>query len=308
MSKAHAHSSPYLFLSSNHDDTPFDGVAVNVKLLLKLIQDHNEASTKDDDGRKAQRMAGMISIIEDVKTRIEKSHRPGKVELWHYCNSKIKQSQITREKKPQEPIQGENQKLRKELSATLTAQKSLEKMFSSLGKEKEIIAAELARKVQELNGMEEHLNDLKAQNEMLSDKVKNCAAEHKKKKGGDTPAGNAGVQERNRTLSDQLLKSLEGYRSLKRKLKDAQEENVGIRMTVEEIAKKIAVGLEKIHDFRRRVARQNEEPMNVEEELSAVERMFRSFQAKLTIGGAKRSEYVKPKADMSADEAPPVLA
>ncbi|XP_077211177.1 uncharacterized protein LOC143846589 [Tasmannia lanceolata] len=309
MSKGRAYSSPDLLPSSSHsstqDDTSLEGVAVNVKLLLKLIQDHNEASTKDEDSRKEQRVAGMISIIEDVKTRIKKSQRSGKAEL-RRCNTEIRRTQIPKEKKSeesQEPKQEENQKLRKELSASLTAQKSLQKMFSSLGKEKEIMAAELARKVQELNGMEEHINDLKVQNEMLSAKVKNYATENKEKKSGGEPK--EALQERNKVLSDQLLKSLDGYRSLKRKLKETQEENIGIRKMMGEIEKEVAVGLERIHGFRQR--RKNEDSMNFEEELSMVELMFQCFQAKVTISGPKRSECVKPKADILAEKAP-VLA
>ncbi|KAB1207748.1 hypothetical protein CJ030_MR7G017749 [Morella rubra] len=90
-----------------------------------------------------------------------------------------------RGKKSDEPLIDEKEiGLRKELNASLAARKSLEMLYSSLGKEKEIMASELSRKVQELSGMEELINDLKAQNEMLRAKVQTCAEEHKEKKCG----------------------------------------------------------------------------------------------------------------------------
>jgi len=180
-------------------------------------------------------------------------------------------------------------------------------MFSSLGKEKEIMAAELARKVQELNDLEEHLNDLRAQNEMLSAKVKVCATEHKEKKsgGGDTQ-GNAGLQERNKKLSEQLLKSLDGYRSLKRKFKDAQEEKAGIQAKMAEMAVEVTAGLNRIHDFQQRIAGRNGKSVEIQEELSALEDMFRCFEMKVSKNCQKRSECVKPEADINPGKLPVV--
>ncbi|XP_058070876.1 uncharacterized protein LOC131219893 [Magnolia sinica] len=317
MNEGRANSSPELPSPSNPDDSTLEGVAASVKLLLKLVQEHNDAaaSNKDIDGRKTQRVASMIGVLDDIRSRIEKSQPSGRklkreAEL-RRCNTDLRRTQNPqKERKLQEPIHEENQRLRKELSTNLAARKSLERMFSSLGKEKEIMATELARKAQELNGMEEHINDLKAQNEMLLAKVKCCASEHKEKKinGGGDLHGNVALQERNKALSDQLLKSLEGYRSLKWKLKDSQEENAGIRAKLVEIRKEALVGLDRIHDLRQRVAERDDPTVDIEEELSAVESMFKCFEAKVVIGGPKRSEGTKAKAADVVAEKSPVLA
>jgi DNA repair exonuclease SbcCD ATPase subunit len=80
-----------------------------------------------------------------------------------------------------EQAQEENQKLQKELSTKLTDLKNLHIMFSTLGREKEIMAAELALKARLLGDMEEHLNDLKEQNKTLSNKLEAYARENKTK-------------------------------------------------------------------------------------------------------------------------------
>ncbi|KAF9608170.1 hypothetical protein IFM89_007556 [Coptis chinensis] len=57
----------------------FVGLTTNVKLLLKIIQDHNSAFPKEDGGRKMQRrVAGMLTILDDVKHRIQKSQSSDK--------------------------------------------------------------------------------------------------------------------------------------------------------------------------------------------------------------------------------------
>ena len=60
-----------------------------------------------------------------------------------------------------EQARDENQNLQKELSTKLTDLKNLRILFSNLGREKEIMAAELALKAKLSSEMEEHLNDLK---------------------------------------------------------------------------------------------------------------------------------------------------
>eukprot|EP01018_Ginkgo_biloba_P005046 Gb_06337 [translate_table: standard] len=124
-----------------------------------------------------------------------------------------------------------NQKLRKELSTKVTELQNLGVMFSSLGKEKEMIAAELLLKVSVLGGMEEDLNDLKERNRILSNKLEAYARQHKAKI-RDLQGTVAVLQDRNKILSDQLLKSLEGCRALKRKVKGLQEENRGFHSEI----------------------------------------------------------------------------
>jgi len=267
------------------------GIASNIKLLLKLIQDHSEASTKENDDRKVQRVAGMIKIIDDAKSRIEKCKSSGKKEL-RRCNTDLRPNAPRVNKKSNEPITDEKERLRKELNASLAARKSLEIMCSSLGKEKEIMASELSKKVQELCGMEELISDLKAQNEMLLRKVQTCVEEHIEKKcnRGEVAQGNAGLHERNRALSEQLLKSLDGYRSLKRKFKEAKEENIGILATMEEMGMGVQAGLDRVRSFRQQMASRNEKEVDIEE-ISALENMFESFNIKISKHGHKKSTH-----------------
>lgn len=320
MSRVRAISSPDLLPSSlndhtNHnqniqdrpDDLSLEGVSTNIKLLLKLIQDHNEACAKDiNDERKLQRVAGMMTnILDDVKFRIQKCQTLSKkreAEL-RRCNTDLRPGHVPRDKKPTEAGGEERQKMKKELNASLAAQKSLEIMCSSLGKEKEIMATELARMVQELSGTEELVNDLKAQNEMLLEKVQNFVAEHKEVE----TLGNEALQDRNKALSEKLLKSIDGYRSLKRKLKEAQEENAGLHMTLEEVGVDVAAGLDQIRSFRQRIITGNEQAVDIEEEMSALAHMFERFEIKATKHRQKKSECVKPKVVIKASS-PSVLA
>lgn len=231
----------------------------------------------------------MTNILDDVKFRIQKCQTFSKkreAEL-RRCNTELRPIHGPRDK-ASGAGSGE-QKMKRDLSMSLAAQKSLEVMCSSLGKEKEIMATELARKVHELSGTEELVNDLKVQNEMLMEKVQYCMNEHK----GMETLGNASLQERNKSLSEQLLKSIEGCRSLKKKLKDAKEENAGLHMTMEEVGLDVAAGQGLIRSFRHRIAS--------EKEISALERMFENFETKATKHRQKNTECVKPKAVIKAN-------
>lgn len=310
-----AFSSPDLAKASSSnaerpEDLSFEGIAASVKLLLKLIQDHTEASTKDQDHRKPQRIAGMITILDDVKTRIQKSQPVAKrsVAELRRCNTDLRPNHAPRDKKLCEPITDDKEKLRRQLSASLAARKSLEVLCSSLGKEKEIMAGELARKVHELNEMEELINDFKAQNASLLAKVQNCAAEHKEKRcSAGEIQGNAALQERNKALSEHLLKSLDGYRSLKKKYKDFKEENTAMRATMEELGKKVEAGIDQILGFRQRIATKEEQEVDIEEEITALEGMFDSFNMKIKKHIQNKSDCGKPKAPINASK-PSVLA
>ncbi|KAL0305450.1 UNVERIFIED_CONTAM: hypothetical protein Sradi_5962300 [Sesamum radiatum] len=128
-----------------YDDSALEGVAAHVKLLLKLIKDHKDAcdnKEKKNDARRMLRVATMMTILDTIRSRIQKCQSFGGK---RYAGD------------------DEKDKLRRELGASLAARKSLEIMCSSLGKEKEIMAAELLKKVHELNEMEELINDLKDQ-------------------------------------------------------------------------------------------------------------------------------------------------
>ncbi|KAF9608188.1 hypothetical protein IFM89_007574 [Coptis chinensis] len=88
------------------------------------------------------------------------------------------------------------------------------------------------------------------------------------------------VCSRTRNHQNHSFKSLDGYRSTKRKMKEAQDENARYRAKVKEVAEEIVRGLERIHGFQQR----NAGRVNVEmvEELSAVEHMLRELETKVS--------------------------
>ncbi|XP_044509625.1 uncharacterized protein LOC123228334 [Mangifera indica] len=284
MNKHRTFSSPELapdVSPSLPEDHSLEGIAANVKLLLKLIQDHNEASTKDQDDRKTQRVAGMISIIDDVKTRIQKSQSVRRTAELRRCFTDLKLNRPPKDKRTTEVPTDEKEKLRKQLTESLAARKSLEVICKSLGKEKEIMATELAKKVHELNELEEHISDLKAQNEILLGKVQHYADEQKEKKSnGMEIQGNAALQERNKTLSEQLLRTLDGYKSLKRKYQDAKEKNIAMKATIEKTGIEVAAGVNRLKGLRQLIATE-EKPAKVEAEISALETTFQGLKTRL---------------------------
>ncbi|KAI4297370.1 hypothetical protein L6164_037265 [Bauhinia variegata] len=287
------------------DDIGFEGIATNVKLLLKIIQDYNGGKSNED--RKTQRVAGMISIIDEIKNRIQKVQTSAKrrAEL-RRCNTDLKPNNIPRDKRATDNliITDEKERLKRELGASLVATKSLQAMCSSLGKEKEIMARELARKAQQLTEMEEFINDLKAQNENLLEKLQACnmvqkekEEERKQSSNEGEMQGNMALQERNKALSEQLQKSLEGYRCLKRRLKETQEENQENDAVMEEMESEIQAGKDRLHGLKEQMMRRNEETdKNITEEISDIENMLHSLQVKISKLREKKSEYDRANA------------
>ncbi|XP_038895691.1 paramyosin [Benincasa hispida] len=272
-----------------HVDQNFVGVSTNVRLLLKLIHEYKEASMKGNNGSKDQRISEMMLILDEVKSQIQKSQSTGKrmeAEL-RRCNTDLRRNLPKDKKTTNEPIiTDEKERLRRELNASVAARKSLESICSSIGKEKEIIAKELARTVQQLHGMEEHVNDLKAQNEMLMCKVQACVAEHRVKKNNvpDAQGNIEALQKRNKVLTEQLLKSLDAYRSLKRKLKEYQEKRNGANARMEEMGLQVRAGLNRIHSFKEMMITQtdDEKQIDIEHEISALEQMFKCFDFEIS--------------------------
>ncbi|KAK4421055.1 hypothetical protein Salat_2056000 [Sesamum alatum] len=305
-----------------YDDSALEGVAANIKLLLKLIQDHKDACDKEkNDSRRMLRTATMITILDNVRDRIQKSQSFGKKRSeadLRRCNTDLRPDNVANDKRQSsEPaVDEEKERLRRELNASLAARKSLQAMCSSFGKEKEIMAAELSRKVQELNGMGELVNDLKAQNETLLQKVQACVSKHKEKKysgvsgvGVGESQGNVALQERNKALSEQLLRSLDGYRSMKRKLKLAQEENVKMHLIMDEMRETIMKSHERVRSFKDRLSLSSGSnlPVDVQEEILALESMFECFQMIATKYDKKQGECIRPKGKINACK-PSVLA
>ncbi|KAM7260146.1 hypothetical protein ACFE04_015887 [Oxalis oulophora] len=288
------------------EDSGLGGVTTNVKLLLKLLHDHQDACSRDNNDRRTQRVAGIMTILEDVKSRIQKSESFGKqkrmAEL-RRCNTDLRPNRAPnpREKKHNESTTDEKEALKRHLSASMQARKSLEVMCSSLGKEKEIMASELAKRALELDEMEEIIGELKSQNQTLSAKVQAFAAEQSQKRVvvGETP-GNLALRDRNKALSQQLLRSLDEYRTLKRKYREVKEKNVEIVGTMEELEVEVEDGLDQVRRFRHRLDMREEQPVDIEEEVSAIEHMLKGFDMKISKHVLKKNEFPHPKAEINA--------
>ncbi|XP_019180027.1 PREDICTED: spindle assembly checkpoint component MAD1 [Ipomoea nil] len=321
----------------SYDDSALEGVAANVKLLLKLIQDHKDACKKEKkDGRRMLRVATMMTILDNVRTRIQKCQSFGNknrdVVLAEVPSRRsytdLRSGMRRYHQEQQQAAAGsgdeENARLRKELSASLAARKSMEVMCSSLGKEKEIMAAELSRKAHELNGMEELINDLKAQNRTLMEKAQECASEHKDQDKSSSSSNKGSpseenvhrqtaLQERNKTLSERVQIALDGYRSMKRRLKEVQEENAAMRATMEEMGAKASAGLERIRGFKEKFSVEEEKDSSsvyIRGEIAELEHMFECFEMQISKhgGGQVKGECVKPNGEIINPRKPSVLA
>lgn len=301
------------------------GVAANVKLLLKLIQDHKDGCEKEkNDSRRMLRVATMMTILDNVRERIQKcqsfGNKRSQAEL-RRCNTDVRRNQIPRDKRAEPVVEDEKERLRRELAASVAARKSLQIMCSSLGKEKEIMGTELLKKVHEVSEMEELISALNAQNKTLLQKVQECASQHKGKKysgagaaasgGGEAQVINA-LQERNKVLSEQLLKSIDGYRSMKRKLKAAQEENVMMHSIMNEMGGKAVVSLERVKSLKERISSssssESESPVDVKEEIGALESMFEGFQMLVGKHDAKQGDCAQREGQINACKPPSLLA
>lgn len=308
-----------------------------MKLLLKLIQDHQIACDQDkNDHRRMLRVATMMTILDNAKDRIQKCQSFGlkKTEPSELrrCNTDLRRNSIPRDKKPSvvpemevvveeeaaAAVDGDKERLRRELIASLAAQRNLKAMCSSLGKEKKFMEAELSKKVHELSEMEELLNNLKAQNETLRQKVQECLSEHKDRKSGGGGGGSSGdmqaalvLQERNKALSEQMLRSIDGYRSMKRKLKVAQEENAMLHSTVDEVGAKVVRSLERVRSLKEKMTSSPppgaDPPLDLQEEIIGLESMFERFEMLVEKHEKKRGDCSRPNGEISAYK-PSVLA
>ena len=286
--------------TSNNEQTEefgMQGLATNVRLLLKLIQDHNGSTTKDNDERKFHRVNGMMFLLDEVRSRVQKvqSSTKKRAEL-RRCNTDIRPNTPNDKKAPDVAID-EKEILRKELNASLVARQSLQAMCSSFGKEKQIMASELARKAQELSELEELIDDLKTQNDMLMGKLHACNSEQKEKKSssGGQMEGNMVLQERNKALSEQLQKSIDGYRSLKRKLKDVQEEKGEMNATMEKMGLEIKSCIDRIHSFKEQMETTNLDTRDIKKEILVFEYMLESLNKKISKYSQNKTYYAKPK-------------
>lgn len=228
----------------------------------------------------------MIAILDDVKTRIQKYSTPVRKSLKEFrrCNTDLRPQRCSA---ADVVVIDEKDKLRRELHASTSARKSLEAICCSLGKEKKIMSLELTRKVHQFNEMKELINDLKAQNQTLLTKVRACVHDHNFDNNNYHHGGCGGMinipalQDQNKALPDQLFKSLDRYRSLKRKYKDAKKENVGIQTTMEDIGFEVAQGLGRLHGIKQQLATEQVQKSDIEKEISELQCMFQSFNMKI---------------------------
>ncbi|KAL8045608.1 hypothetical protein ABFX02_08G125400 [Erythranthe guttata] len=338
MNQSRAISSPDLVSPStrpehHYDDSALEGVAANIKLLLKLTQDHKEACDKEkNDSRRMLRVATMMTILDNVRDRIQKCQsfgnikRTSEAEL-RRCNTDLRRNPIPRDKRNHHGIGGEpvvedeKERLKRELAASLAARKSLQVMCSSLGKEKEIMACELSKKVHEMCEMEELIEHLKERNNTLLQKVQECASEHyneRRNSGGGLGGGGGGgqsqaaataaLQERNKVLSEQLLKSLDGYRAMKRRLKLVQEENVTMHGIMDEMGGKVVISIERVRRLRERMNKESEPSPggDFRREIEALERMFERFRT--LVEKRDKNCVIQHKGEINACKPPSVLA
>lgn len=263
-----------IIYEQQYDDSGLDGAAAPIKLLLKLIQDHKDACGKgQSDSRRMLRVATMMTILDTVRTRIQKCQSFGNKtseSALRRCNTDLRLSQPPKDKKGRvEAVADEKEKLRRELSACTAARKRLEMMCSSLGKEKEIMAAELSRKAHELSEMEELMHGLKAQNENLVRKVQECV-------GGESE-GSVDLEEQNKFLREMLVRSHEGYQSMKEKLSQAREENVALCNTIDEMRGKIESSLSRVQRLKEHVVASSSS-VDADEDIESLENVFEHFQ------------------------------
>lgn len=291
MNTLRANSSPDLPSSDQYDDSALEGVAANVKLLLKLIQDHKHACNKGQkDSRRMLRVAGMMTVLDNVRTRIQKcqsfGNKRSEAELKR-CTSDVK---LNRSFSKDGKTADETEALSKQLNASLAAQKSLEVMCSILGQEKEIMVKELARKNSELSALEEHIDDIKTQNSSLLQKVKEFATGQSDKAGEgiNESQGNVDLQEQNKVLSQQLLRSLDGYRYMRRKLQNSQEETLQLRETMEEISEKAIAGLQRIRELKKQNDKESDTAVDLKECTTELENVFQSLQEMVLKHGQKK--------------------
>ncbi|KAG6473143.1 hypothetical protein ZIOFF_067050 [Zingiber officinale] len=246
----------------------------NVKLLTRLIQDFAGA---DAGGRKAQCITEMMAVLGDMQSQVQKANVPRRREAeLRRCNTDLRRGAPQRDRaKPLDPAASDTpdvQKLRRELFSSFNARRNQERMCASLSREKEFIATELARKVRELGEAEELVEDLRRQNSVLLEKLKACAPGENGDAGdGEARSHNSALQERNKALTEQLLRSVDAGRVMKRRLAEVQEENARVAEVTVAVAKSVGRIREKL----------NAGCAEVEEEVKSLDRVLIGLQGKL---------------------------
>lgn len=200
----------------------------------------------------------MMTILDNIRSRIQKCQLKSKrseEELRRYnSNSDLMPKHSPRDSKHggDHPGGDEKEMLRKALNGSMAERKSLEIICSGLGKEKEIMTSELAKRIHVMNEMEELNSDLKKQNKSLLEKVIECASEHMGGFISGETQGDGYLKERNKALSEHLQIAIQGYRSMKKKTKELNEENMMIRAMMEETRQEVRGSLERLKFIQRK--------------------------------------------------------
>lgn len=235
-------------------------------------------------------MATMLTILENIRLRIQRCQFKTKTtETGMWPSSSISDGE-----QQQQQYTGEDEKemLRKALSASLAARKSLELSCTNLVEDKKIMTIEITRTTHLIKETEERINDLKDHNQLLAKKVKKCKCEHRNKRGygsnnNNTSAAAAALKERqektillerNKTLSDHLVTALNKYRSMEMKERILQQKNTIIRAEMEVITGEVKAGLEEFNRLKENMASRTDAPANIREEITRLEHVFERFQ------------------------------
>lgn len=211
-----------------------------------------------------------MTILDNVRTRIQKCQSFGNKRseaALRRCNTDLRLNHPPKDKKV-EAVVDEKEKLKRELAACAAAKKSLEMMCSSLGKEKEIMAKELLKKVYALNEMEDVVNDLKEQNQELVRRL------HKREEGQSDGTEVEAMQERIKNLTELLVRSNDGCRVMKKKLEEAEEESATLCRTIGGMGAEIEASLG-------RVKRLGDPGFDVQDEILGLENMLQKMQSLL---------------------------
>lgn len=220
-----------------------------------------------------------MTILENVRFKIQSSHQ---FQVKTAETDLINQSSSNAHKYDEDDhhdvaIDEETEKLRKALNLSLAAQRNLEIFCINLGKEKDIMSTELNKKVNLMNGMEEFVRELEAENQSLSDRVRECVFMHTSEESGTNGAVKAPnnnnileLQERNKALSKHLHCTRDRYQSVKNKKKELQEQNTTICAQMDEIRCEVKTGLQRLNGLK--------QITTASDEIAQLERVFECFQ------------------------------
>eukprot|EP01018_Ginkgo_biloba_P004379 Gb_33470 [translate_table: standard] len=172
--------------------------------------------------------------------------------------------------------QEENERLRKENSAKILDLNDLEALYSSLIKKKEQLDAELLLKGNMMGEMAKELNDLKEQNQILSRKLE-ASTQEQKEQIRVLQETIIGLQDQNKTLTDQFLGSLEKQHELETRFRDLEEENRRLQSELADLRVAVQKWEKDAHILESEKAALESGIISGKEQLNALKDKCRSF-------------------------------